>query len=107
MAEQLTVEGVKIRVDKNNYINITDIAKYRSNNPSQVIANWMRLIYTIRFLAVWEQKHNEAGFNLFEYEQIRNQAGATRQSGGQTIDREERGRGLKLDLRESSELAIL
>lgn len=75
MSDQLTVLGSKIGIDKNEYINITDIARFRSDRPSQVIQNWLRLIYTLRFLAAWERKNNEERFNVLEFEYIRNQAG--------------------------------
>ncbi len=68
MSDQLTILGSKIGIDKNEYINITDIAKFRSDRPGQVIQNWLRLIYTLRFLAAWEKKNNSKNFKkLFEF----------------------------------------
>lgn len=44
---------------KNEYISLTDIAKYKSDEPNEVIRNWMRNRDTIEFLGLWEMLHNE------------------------------------------------
>ena len=44
-----------------DYISLTDIAKYRSDNPNDVIKNWLRSKDTIEFLGVWE-KNKQSGF---------------------------------------------
>ena len=75
MSDQLTVLGSKIGIDKDEYINITDIARFRSNRPSQVIQNWLRLIYTLRYLAAWEIKYNNSNFKVLEFEYFKSQAG--------------------------------
>ncbi|MFR5052187.1 MAG: KilA-N domain-containing protein [Ruminococcus bicirculans (ex Wegman et al. 2014)] len=38
----------------NDYISLTDIARYKSDEPTAVIANWMRNKDTIEFLGLWE-----------------------------------------------------
>lgn len=38
---------------KNDYISLTDIARYKSDEPSDVIKNWMRRKDTIEFLGLW------------------------------------------------------
>ena len=40
-------------VGKEDYISLTDIARYRSDDPTAVIANWMRSKDTIEFLGLW------------------------------------------------------
>ena len=35
---------------KNSYISLTDIAKYRSNEPNDVIKNWLRYNCFFRFV---------------------------------------------------------
>lgn len=35
---------------ENEYISLTDIAKYKSNDPNDVIKNWMRGRETLEFL---------------------------------------------------------
>ncbi len=60
MAKQkITVDGTIIRINQNNYVSITDIAKRSTNRePSQVIRGWLRNNGTINFLATWEKIHN-------------------------------------------------
>ena len=41
-----------------NFILLTDIAKYKSEEPNEVIRNWMRRRDTIEFLGLWEQLNN-------------------------------------------------
>ena len=41
-----------------DYISITDIAKYKSDAPDDVIKNWLRNRETIEFLGLWEQLNN-------------------------------------------------
>lgn len=43
---------------KSEYISLSDIAKYKSDEPSAVIANWLRNRDTIEFLGLWESLHN-------------------------------------------------
>ena len=40
--------------NENDYISLTDIAKYKSDDPTAVIGNWMRNRNTIEFLGSWE-----------------------------------------------------
>ena len=62
-------------VGKDDYISLTDIARYRSDDPTAVIANWMRSKDTIEFLGLWEQLNN-ADFKPLEFEGFRNESGA-------------------------------
>ena len=43
-----------IKSSENDYISITDIAKYKTDDPSAAIGNWMRNRNTIEFLGLWE-----------------------------------------------------
>ncbi len=43
---------------ENEFISLTDIAKYKSDAPTAVIQNWMRGRDVIEFLGLWEQLHN-------------------------------------------------
>ena len=62
---------------ENEYISLTDIAKYRNDNdPRFVIQNWMRNRNTVEFLAVWEELHNP-DFNRVQIEAVRSEAGET------------------------------
>lgn len=60
---------------KEDYISLTDIAKYRNpDDASGVIANWLRNRNTIEYLGLWEQMNNP-NFNPIEFEGFRNSAG--------------------------------
>lgn len=59
---------------ENEYISLTDIAKYKSDDPNDVIKNWMRNRETLEFLGLWESLHNSS-FKPVEFEGFRSQAG--------------------------------
>ena len=66
--------GIYTKDFENEYISLTDIAKYRNDNdPRFVIQNWMRNRNTVEFLAVWEELHNP-DFNRVQFETVRNAA---------------------------------
>ena len=57
-----------------DYISLTDIAKYKSDEPNDVIRNWIRNRDTIEFLGLWE-KMNNPNFKPVEFDGFRNEAG--------------------------------
>ena len=57
------------------YISLTDIAKYKSDEPNDVIKNWLRNRDTIEFLGLWEMLHN-ADFKPVEFDGFKKEAGA-------------------------------
>ena len=59
----------------NEFISLTDLAKYRSDDPTAVIQNWMRSRDVIDFLGLGESRHNEH-FNHLEFEGFRIQTSA-------------------------------
>lgn len=71
-------KGVEISVlssvKESDYISITDIAKYKSDDPTAVIQNWLRNRETIEFLGLWE-KLNNPNFKPLEFEGFRMEAG--------------------------------
>ena len=70
--------GIYTKDFENEYISLTDIAKYRNDNdPRFVIQNWMRNRNTVEFLAVWEELHN-LDFNRVQFEAVRSEAGLNR-----------------------------
>ena len=70
--------GIYTKNFENEYISLTDIAKYRNDNdPRFVIQNWMRNRNTVEFLAVWEELHNP-DFNRVQFEAVRSEAGLNR-----------------------------
>jgi len=63
-----------LKINDADYISITDIAKYKTDDTSAVIANWMRNRNTIEFLGIWETLYNPA-FKPLEFEGFRKEAG--------------------------------
>lgn len=47
-----------ISVKENDYICLTDIARYKSDDPNAVIGNWLRNRNTIEYLGIWESLYN-------------------------------------------------
>lgn len=74
----IEAKGVSIAVYtedfQNGYISLTDIARYKSDEPSAVIANWLRGRETLEFLGLWESLNNPE-FKPLEFEGFRDQAG--------------------------------
>ena len=63
-----------LKINEADYISITDIAKYKTDDTSAVIANWMRNRNTIEFLGIWETLYNP-NFKPLEFEGFRKEAG--------------------------------
>jgi len=62
-------------INAENYISITDIAKYKNPEaPADIVKNWLRSKNTIELLGLWERIHNPA-FKLVEFDQFKNEAG--------------------------------
>ena len=79
MKDHIHAKGTDIAVvssgDENDYISLTDIARYKSDAPDDVIKNWMRNRDTIEFLGLWEQLNNPE-FKPVEFDGFRIQAGS-------------------------------
>ena len=60
---------------KNDYISLTDIARYKSDEPFIVINNWLRSKANIQFLGLWESMHNP-DFKPIEFDRFKNEAGS-------------------------------
>jgi hypothetical protein len=75
----IEAKGIAVRAKLSNkgadYISLTDIAKYRSEDANQTICNWMRLRNTIDYLGLWEQLNNP-DFKPLEFEGFRKESGA-------------------------------
>src|SRR6056297_1635818 len=76
---KLNVNEIEIVLYKHNeeeYISLTDMAKYRdSERTNYIIQNWMRTRNTIDFLGLWENLNNP-NFNSIEFDAFRNEAGS-------------------------------
>ncbi len=79
MADKISVQGNEIRIisrEQEDYISLTDIAKYRNKeDPFAIINNWMRSRSTIDFLGLWEKLSNP-DFKPLEFERFRSEAGS-------------------------------
>ena len=60
---------------KNEFISLTDIAKYKSIQPSVTIHNWLRGRDVVEFLGLWEKLHNP-DFKLIEFDKFKENAGS-------------------------------
>lgn len=78
--DTIEAKGVEIQIYtedfKNDYISLTDIARYKnSEEPNVVVANWMRNYNTIEYLGIWEQLNNPE-FKPIEFEGFLQEAGS-------------------------------
>ena len=75
---KLEVKGMEISLFQNNkddYISLTDIARYKDlERVNYIVQNWMRKRSTIEFLGLWE-KVNNPDFKGIEFDAIKIQAG--------------------------------
>ena len=57
MKATINANGTEITIisqgNQDDYISLTDIARYKSDEPKDVIKNWMRSKSTIEFLGLW------------------------------------------------------
>ena len=67
--------GIYTQDFENEFISLTDIARYKSDDPTAVIQNWMRNRDVIEFLGLWERLHNP-DFKPLGFEGFKKQAGA-------------------------------
>lgn len=71
----ITVLEHSVTVNKEDYISLTDIAKYKDGSEANdIIRNWLRNRNTIEFLGIWEQLYNP-GFKPVEFDGFRKEAG--------------------------------
>lgn len=77
-ASKMTVlsQAVAIKqVDQQDYISLTDIARYRDADATDdLIRNWLRNRNTLEFVGLWEQLNNP-DFNSVEFDGFKMQAG--------------------------------
>ena len=60
---------------QNDYISLTDIARYKTDEPFIVINNWLRSKDNIQFLGLWESMNNP-DFKPIEFDRFKNEAGS-------------------------------
>jgi hypothetical protein len=78
MSEKINVKGVLVsfnRVNKADFISLTDIAKYKNPDaPADIVKNWLCSKNTIALLGLWEKLYNP-DFKLVEFDQFISEAG--------------------------------
>jgi hypothetical protein len=76
--QKIEVQGTEVALmvkEREDYISLTGIAKYRNQlEPFAIINNWMRNRSTIEFLGLWERLSNP-NFKPLEFERFRMEAG--------------------------------
>ena len=81
MSDRATInaQGIEVTFCKGDayadYVSLTDIARYKSPTPKDVIKNWMRTHDVIEYLGLWETLYNPS-FKGVEFDSFRNQAGS-------------------------------
>jgi len=77
--KKIEVQGIEIVLYQDNqedYISLTDIARFRDAERSDyLLQNWMRNRSTIEFIGLWET-FNNPDFNSIEFDGIKNMAGS-------------------------------
>jgi hypothetical protein len=77
--KKINTQGLEIytfQQNKNDYISLTDIAKYKNKDePADIVKNWMRNRSTIEYLGFWE-KINNPKFKLVEFDGFKKEAGS-------------------------------
>jgi len=74
---KIIVKNTEVQIISKNeqdFISLTDIARFKTDEPSSAIGNWMRNRNTIEFLGIWETLYNSS-FKPIEFEGFRKEAG--------------------------------
>lgn len=75
--KKINLQGIQVAVikkDEEDYISLTDMAKFKHYMSGVVIQNWLTTKYTVQFMGSWEQIYNQ-NFNILEFQYIRNEVG--------------------------------
>jgi hypothetical protein len=65
---------VNLSENENDYISLTDMAKYKGAETGLIISHWLTTKYTAQFMGIWEQMYNP-NFNVTEFRNIKNEIG--------------------------------
>ncbi len=75
MKNKIIVQNQEISIVDKDYISLTDIARSKnSDEPKDVVKNWLRNKNTIEFIGLWE-KINNPDFKGVEFDPFKNEAG--------------------------------
>ncbi|HTF06043.1 MAG TPA: KilA-N domain-containing protein [Bacteroidia bacterium] len=70
------VDVVVYRKNEQDYISLTDVARFRDKERSNyIIQNWLRTRNALEFCGLWE-KTNNPGFNCIEFDAIKTETGS-------------------------------
>lgn len=76
--ETIHAKGIDISIYttdfQNEYVSLTDIARYRSSDPRITIHNWLRGRDIVEFLGLWEALHNP-DFKRIDFDAFKENAG--------------------------------
>lgn len=76
--ETIHAKGIDISIYttdfQNEYVSLTDIARYRSSDPRITIHNWLRGRDIVEFLGLWEALHNP-DFKRIDFDTFKENAG--------------------------------
>jgi len=67
-------EVTVIQIENEDFISLTDIAKFKTSATNAVIGNWMRNRNTIEYLGIWESLYNQ-NFKPLEFEGFKKESG--------------------------------
>ena len=77
--ETIYAKGIEIGIYttdfQNEYVSLTDIAKYRSIEPRITIHNWLRGRDIVEFLGLWEALHNP-NFKRIDFDAFKKDSGS-------------------------------
>ncbi len=79
MSKTITIKNINIQIkiskENNDYICLTDMARFQNPiEPKDVVKNWMRTIFTMDFMGIWERMNNPH-FKGVEFDHFRKEAG--------------------------------
>ena len=60
--------------ENDDYISLTDMARYKGPDTGLIISHWLTTKYAIHFMGIWEQLYNN-NFNITEFRNIKNEIG--------------------------------
>ena len=56
--KKITTQGLQIAViakGSEEYISLTDMAKFKGQDTGLIISHWLTTKYTVQFMGIWEQ----------------------------------------------------
>lgn len=76
--KSINAKGIEIGIisrNEDDYISLTDIARFKGSQTGIIIAHWLSTRYTVQLMGIWEQLHNP-DFNITEFSYIKNESGS-------------------------------